>query len=142
MLPRVSSTIGDGQPGTTGSGWIMFIGPEADERPAMVAALRGLGLTFAVAEDFHEAKRVLAARPPDLLVTHVRLGEYNGLQLVLRGKMTRPAMGAIVVADEPDPVLERDVTEMDATLVLSTAGRDEWLAAALRVIPRAGQPIA
>jgi DNA-binding NtrC family response regulator len=117
----------------------MFIGPEGGERTVMVDALRSLGFTLAIADDFHEAKRVLAEQPPDLLVTHVRLGEYNGLQLVLRGKMTRPAMGAIVVADTYDPVLQRDIAEMDATLVLSTADRDEWSAAALRAIAPAGQ---
>lgn len=112
----------------------MFIGPQAEHRPEMIDALRELGLTFAIAESFHEAKRVLGAQPPSLLVTHVRLGEYNGLQLVLRGKMIRPGMAAIVVTDRPDPVLERDVAEMDATLLLSTAGRQEWLAAARRVM--------
>ncbi len=117
----------------------MFIGPDGAQRPAMVDALHGLGFTVAIATGFHEAKRVLTAQPPDLLVTHVRLGEYNGLQLVLRGKMTRPAMAAIVVVDTPDPVLERDATEMDATLVLSSAGRDEWVAAAMRAIPHGGQ---
>jgi DNA-binding NtrC family response regulator len=134
--------IGEARRDATGSGWIMFIGPEPEGRPAMVDALRGLGFTLAIADDFHEAKRVLAAQPPDLLVTHVRLGEYNGLQLVLRGKMTRPAMAAIVIADAPDPVLERDVTEMNATLVLSSADRNEWVAAARRVIPHSGQPSA
>lgn len=128
--------IGDGRTDTTSGGWILFIGPEGANHPAMVEALRSLGLTFAIADDFQEAKRVLGAQPPDLLVTHVRLGEYNGLQLVLRGKLTRPAMAAILVVDTPDPVLERDAAEMDATLVLSTADRDEWVAAVLRAIPR------
>lgn len=116
----------------------MFIGPDVRDRPDMVDALRGLGFTFAVAHDFHEAKRLLAAKAPDLLITHVRLGEYNGLQLVLRGKTTRQAMAAIVVADAPDPVLARDAAEMEAALVLSTARADEWIAAAMRVIPHAG----
>ena len=115
----------------------MFIGPAGKHAPEMVNALRALGLTVAFADDFHEAKKVLGIQPPDLLVTHVRLGEYNGLQLVLRGKMTRPEMAAIVVADAPDPVLERDAAEMNATIVLSTAGRQEWLAAARRAIPPA-----
>lgn len=135
MHRLMGPVIGDGRTDTTRGGWIMFIGPDGEDRPEMVEALRGLGFTFAIAEDFHEAKRVLGSQPPDLLVTHVRLGEYNGLQLVLRGKMTRPEMAAIVVTDCADPVLARDVAEMNATLVLSTAGRQEWVAAARRVIP-------
>jgi DNA-binding NtrC family response regulator len=118
------------------TGWIMFIGPDDDDRPKLVDALESLGLTFAVADDFQEAKRVLATQPPDLLITHVRLGAYNGLQLVLRGKLTCPTMAAIVVADAADPVLEREARAMDATLVLKTANRAEWIAAAQRVIPR------
>jgi DNA-binding NtrC family response regulator len=133
----LNGTAAAGTADPTRSGWIMFIGPgPEDDHAAMVEAFRSLGLTLAIADDFHEAKRILSAQPPDLLVAHVRLGEYNGLQLVLRGKMTRPGMAAIVVADGPDPVLERDAAEMDAMLVLSTAGRDEWIAAALRAIPQ------
>ena len=128
--------IGDRRSDATRGGWILFIGPEGGGRPPMVDALRSLGYTFAIADDFHEAKRVLAAQPPDLLVTHVRLGEYNGLQLVLRGKMTRPEMAAIVVADAPDPVLARDLEEMHATLVLSTAERDEWMTAVQLAVPQ------
>jgi CheY-like chemotaxis protein len=138
-VPAELHVIGDGRTTDTARGrWIMFIGPEAEQRTPMVDALRSLGFTLAIANDFHEAKRVLGEQPPDLLVTHVRLGEYNGLQLVLRGKMSRPAMAAIVVVDAPDPVLQRDVAEMDATLVLSTANRDEWSAAALQAISHTG----
>ena len=35
----------------------------------MVDALQSMGLTFAMADDFHEAKRILATQPPDLLIT-------------------------------------------------------------------------
>jgi DNA-binding NtrC family response regulator len=130
----VVQLIGTGRPdvAATAGGWIMLIGGDEDDRPVIASAVRRLGLTLAVAEDFHEAKRVLAAQPPDLLITHVRLGAYNGLQLVLRGKATHPAMAAIVVSDEPDPVLERDVAEMDATLVIKGADCDAWVAAAQR----------
>lgn len=117
-------------------GWIMFIGPDDDERPRMVDALQSLGFTFAVAEDFHEAKRVIATHPPDLLITHVRLGAYNGLQLVLRGRAAAPHMAAIVVSDVNDPVLQREAEAMDATLVVKPAGRAEWIDAARRAIPQ------
>lgn len=113
----------------------MFIGPDDEHRPRIADTFRSLGYTFAVADDFHEAKRVLGTHPPDLLITHVRLGAYNGLQLVLRGRVTAPHMAAIVVSDGADPVLEREAEAMDATLVLKSADRDQWMQAALRAIP-------
>ncbi len=34
---------------------------------------------------------------PDLLITDVRLGVYNGLQLLMRGRMVNPQLQAIVI---------------------------------------------
>lgn len=114
----------------------MYIGPDDEDRPGMVDALQSMGLTFAMADDFHEAKRILATQPPDLLITHVRLGAYNGLQLVLRGKATNPRMAAIVVSDMADAVLKREVESMEGTMVVKGANRAEWIAAAQRAICR------
>ena len=134
MRPESAGLTGAHRPDHARGGWIMFIGPDDEDRPRMVDALKSLGFTFAVAEDFQEAKRVLASQAPDLLIAHVRLGAYNGLQLVLRGKVTYPHMAAIVVSDVADPVLQREVEAMDATLVLKSAGRGEWIEAAQRAI--------
>ncbi len=57
--------------------------------------------------DFHDARSRVDSHCPDLLVTDLKLGEYNGLHLVVRGKVRNPAMRAVVLG-EPDMVLEKD----------------------------------
>ena len=60
-----------------------------------------------VCADFRAARARLVARPPDLLVTNIRLERFNGLHLVhvAAGSPTR----CIVYATKHDPVLAREV---------------------------------
>jgi FixJ family two-component response regulator len=48
---------------------------------------------------------------PDLLIADVRLGEYNGLQLL--ASTTQPT-AAIIITGHPDPVIEADAHRMGA----------------------------
>lgn len=66
-----------------------------------------------LASDFASARAVLNERP-DLLVTDVKLAEYNGLHLAIRAASIGTA--AIVVG-EPDPVLQADAEREQATYV-------------------------
>lgn len=45
---------------------------------------------------------------PDVLITDVRLGAFNGLQLVVYAKMVAPSLTAIVLTGFEDPVLRKD----------------------------------
>ncbi len=90
-----------------------------------------------VAETFEDAKARLAENPPALLLTDLRLREYNGLQLVLRGKSRRPTMGAIVFSNIPDPALRADAEALGATFVVKPIDSRDLIAAALRTLLRA-----
>jgi DNA-binding NtrC family response regulator len=79
--------------------------------------LKSAGHLVTRAFGFEEAKRWLQFSPPDLLMTDVRLGAYNGLHLVLRARAQHPEMPAIVVDADHDPVLEREAGEAGATYV-------------------------
>jgi DNA-binding response OmpR family regulator len=68
--------------------------------------------------NFAEAKQRLLLAPPDLLMTDVRLGEYNGLHLVLRGHLSHPEMPAIVRAEDRDSVLEEEARRADALYLI------------------------
>ena len=48
--------------------------------------LTASGFRVTVASNFQEARVRLGVRPPSLLLTEVRLGDYNGLHLVLRAR--------------------------------------------------------
>jgi hypothetical protein len=58
--------------------------------------------------DFQSARASLLARAPDVLVTNLRLVDYNGLHLVLLARAMHNATICIVHTDRPDTVLVRE----------------------------------
>ena len=100
----------------------------------VLSALPPMGFDVTVAETFHDAMAVLLAREPMLLVTDLRLGEYNGLHLVLRGKERWPDLRAMVVTDRPDTALEREAERAGATFVPMPLTRPEFEAAVCRTM--------
>lgn len=81
----------------------------------LVAAwLEEIGYEVEAFHEFEPAKRRLAGDPVDVLVTDVRLGAFNGLQLVVRAKLAHPDLIAIVLTGFEDPVLRRAALEAGA----------------------------
>lgn len=58
--------------------------------------------------DFVGARARLIARPPNLLVTHSRLGAYNGLHLAYLAMALRLPTRVVVYGDADDLVLARE----------------------------------
>jgi DNA-binding response OmpR family regulator len=56
---------------------------------------------------FESARRLIDESPPDILVTDVRLGAYNGLQLVLHMRMARPHAPILVLSAWDDALLRQ-----------------------------------
>jgi DNA-binding NtrC family response regulator len=87
-----------------------------DDEPMVVEALREIlaaaGYEALGATSFEEGRRLLLAPPvPDVVVADVRLGKYNGLQLVvLRPQVT----SAIVISGHWDEVLEAEARQHGA----------------------------
>lgn len=78
--------------------------------------------------EFEQAEERLVYAPPDLLVTAVKLGSYNGIHLVLRAQADHPHTQAIVVHTEDDPVLEEEATSAGATYVRLPLNEPRFLA--------------
>jgi DNA-binding response OmpR family regulator len=64
---------------------------------------------------FEEAVLILRTRPPDLLITDVRLGTRNGLHLLGRLPTT---VAVIVLTGAADPGLESQARDRGATFLL------------------------
>ena len=79
----------------------------------LVAWLEESGCETAVVRTFADAKTHLEGRP-DLVVTEVKLGEYNGLHLALKADAAR--VPAVVLGPE-DPVLRKDAAAVHAVYV-------------------------
>jgi DNA-binding response OmpR family regulator len=67
---------------------------------------------------FEEARRALGEHLPDALVTDVRLGDYNGLQLVHLIKRRNPTAVVIAVSGIDDPVLRQEAANAGAAYLL------------------------
>jgi DNA-binding response OmpR family regulator len=77
--------------------------------------LEQAGYETFVASSFEDGKRELQNREPDLLILDVRLGAFNGLQLISTG---RAAVPAIVITGFDDTVLRADANEFGASYVV------------------------
>jgi two-component system, response regulator RegA len=73
--------------------------------------LREAGYETIAASTFEDAVRALRENDPDILIADVRLGEYNGLQLV--ATLRRP-IPSIIITGFRDPVLEADARKLGA----------------------------
>jgi two-component system, response regulator YesN len=76
---------------------------------------------------FLPAKKYLETARVDVLVTDVRLGAFNGLQLVMTAKKDYPETSAIVFSGFEDPVLRRDAAKMGATFCLKPVAAEQLL---------------
>jgi DNA-binding NtrC family response regulator len=86
---------------------------------ALDRAFREAGEKSVVAlSDFGAAKRTLRTSKFDVLVTDVRLGPFNGLQLAVLAKDINPEIQLIVFSGFDDPVLRQDAERLDATYLV------------------------
>ncbi len=73
--------------------------------------LREAGYETITASTFEDGARALREDDPDLLIADVRLGQYNGLQLVATFRRPIPS---IIITGFRDPVLEADARKLGA----------------------------
>ena len=113
---------------------VLVVEPSLDELLPLVGTLTAAGFQVTAAGTFSQARELLSSQPPSILVTTLRLGLYNGLHLVLRGKLTKPDMAALVTSPVADPVLQADAEAMGATFMLKPVTEQDLIAAALRTL--------
>jgi two-component system response regulator GlrR len=106
---------------------ILLVEPDSRSSAATEQALSAAGYPTVSVRDFNDATRRLAVERPDLLVTAVRLGEFNGLHLVLRCGADHPDMPMIVTGDEEDPALAAEVARYGARFISKSMGRERLL---------------
>ncbi len=106
-----------------------------DDHPLVLAAVTGYlvsaGCEVVSFSSFTDAKNHMVSSAVDILVTDVRLGAFNGLQLVGLAKSRWPATVAVVISGFDDPVLRREAELMDATFLLKPMTRDELVSAVI-----------
>src|SRR5688572_18859863 len=116
---------------------VVVVDGNALDRTNTVALLEGAGYRVRSARSFDEAKMLLAAEPPDILITDLRLGQYNGLHLVLRTRTDHPEMAALVTSRFADPVLEAEAHRQHAQFILVPLTANELLQAVASTLGQA-----
>jgi len=81
----------------------------------MKELLEDAGYVVDLASSFDDGKQRLREHSPDLLIIDVRLGAFNGLQLISTGRVRIPA---IVVTGFDDTVLRADADGFGASYVV------------------------
>ena len=114
----------------------LVVDPDAHDLVLLTAILENEGFPVTTTAQFHQARRALVESPPALLVTAIRLGAYNGLQLVLRARQAYRHIPILVISQTPDVVLHREAEQLEATIVPKPLTAQELLTALRRTVLR------
>ena len=99
---------------------VLLVSPTSQLSRAVAPLVRRAGYHVTLARSFESARTQLDASP-DLVITELKLGEYNGLQLALRSRATGTPV--IVLADES---FEHEIEHLGAVWMSpQTASSDE-----------------
>jgi DNA-binding response OmpR family regulator len=103
---------------------ILVVAMKAEGSTAM-SLLSGSGYDVAFAAGFEAAIRRLDRTSPDLLISDVRLGQFNGLHLVIRSQNAHPNLRSILLDRGYDSVFEHEARRHGALyLVEPLSGAD------------------
>jgi len=93
---------------------VLLVDPRPERFPQLDKALQNVAnLTFV--KDFLSAREALLENPPDLLITNLKLGPYNGIHLALLASLSQTR--CLVYANQLDVVLAREVQAAGAFYV-------------------------
>jgi len=115
---------------------VLVVEPTLSDAISVAATLTKHQFQVTLAETFVKAKERIGSRPPDVLITDVRLAEYNGLHLVLRATAQRERTAAIVLSSSMDEVLRADAESMGATFIVKPVSERDLAAAVFRTLSR------
>ena len=91
-------------------------------------------------ERFLDAKGLLAASRPDLLLTDLRLGAYNGLQLAIFARERHPGLPVIVLTGYEDPTLREEAVRAGAGFLVKPVPRAVLIEAIQKALSGGSDP--
>jgi DNA-binding NtrC family response regulator len=93
-----------------------------DDEPALLDAVRyafeRAGLEVVACRSFEDARTRILSEDFDALVTDVRLGAFNGLQLAVIARNRLPNLGIVVFSGYDDPVLREEASGLGAAYLV------------------------
>jgi DNA-binding response OmpR family regulator len=107
---------------------ILLVDADPRTSAAMDRALTDAGYRVASVTSFEEAREQIGLHCPDLLITAIRLGAFNGLHLALRYRTQHPGMPVIVTGERNDAGLASEVTRYGGHFILAPAHLEQLVA--------------
>jgi CheY-like chemotaxis protein len=94
---------------------ILLVEDDRASRQGLSALLTGAGYSVAETGSMVDAMEIIQQDPPDLIITDVRLAEFNGLYLAAVNPLRIPV---VIVTGYPDPGLEQEARNLGADFLL------------------------
>lgn len=94
---------------------------------ALERAFHDAGNDVVACSTFSDARRVLREQPFDSVVTDIRLGEFNGLQLAVVARDVNPDVRLVVFSGFDDPVLRAEAERLGASYVVKPVSSKELM---------------
>src|SRR5215217_7779090 len=118
--------IGQGLP-TVRPQRVLVVDDEPSLLEAMKIAFTRAGRDVVSCRTFEEGREQLLNGDFDVMVTDIRLGAFNGLQLAVIARDKHPEMRILVFSGFDDPVLREEADHLGASYVLKPVGADRLL---------------
>ena len=104
---------------------VLIVDDDAGLLDAMQRSLRDSFDSVVACESFEKARQKLKHEHFDALITDVRLGAFNGLQLAVMARDMYPTMRVIVFSGFDDPVLRADAEHIGAVYLVKPVGNQD-----------------
>jgi CheY-like chemotaxis protein len=108
--PENDSDVLELPPASSSKPKVLIVEDEAIVRARLVAGLSGLDIVVFAVGTVTEARRILADRPVDVLVTDGSLSDGLGRILARTARAARPSLRVLLVSGAPEPAEEFDGT--------------------------------
>src|SRR5262245_13351321 len=106
---------------------LLIVDDDAGLLDAMQRSLRDSVQTVVACDSFEKARQMLKDQSFDALITDVRLGAFNGLQLAVMARDMAPDMRLVVFSSFDDPVLRADAEQIGAVYLVKPVASSELL---------------
>lgn len=106
---------------------VLIVDDEPDVLETLAELVAAGGYDVVTHTSFEEARKDITNDPPDILVTDVRLGAFNGLQLAVLMRSLRPDTPIVVLSAYDDPTLRLEAAHCHATYLTKPVSRKELL---------------
>lgn len=98
---------------------VLLVSTRSTDLASHAEVLRRQGHEVVEALSFEHARALLSSLRPDLLVTSIQLGAFNGLHLVWQRHVEQPGLPSIVISAYADSVLESEAAKLDCPFLVA-----------------------